>query len=103
MSEPVKKVSGHGDLVDEIVHLLASVEYWKQRCAEAEGIVGLEITSIPLLIAKNGGNLERTTRETGINNMTVRRHRFDRKCEAHMIVNGMLFSKAKGSKPVNVK
>jgi hypothetical protein len=54
------------------------------------------ITSIPELIAKHG-SMAQCCRETGLNEMTLYKYRFDTECERHVIYNGRLMTHTKTS------
>lgn len=100
MGAQSRKVSGHGDLVDELIHLQEVAEYWRKRCAVMEGAIHTDITTIPRLIAEAGGNLDKATREGNFSHMTARRYRFDRNSEQHIIVRGVLMTRARKNKAI---
>lgn len=50
-----------------------------------------EYTSIPELI-KQHGSMKKVQEVTGFAEMTVSRHRFDVKCEKHIVIDGRLYT-----------
>lgn len=51
----------------------------------------MNLNSIPELIALHG-TIANTCRETGLNEMTIAKYRFDKNCEKHVICNGRLMT-----------